>query len=271
MKLLSYSFALLLMLACSSPKEKDKDKQEVKNNTEKQTKATHPLVASLEKAHQLDAFQKEDLVSFDIELNFNGQDRLKAKIYSTTNSSQVKVVNQEGTELFFDGSEVWIHPEDSLYQGARFDALTWSYFFMAPYKLNDIGTYHSKTKPLPYQDDSVLETTKLTFGNNVGDSPDDWYVVYQRKEDNLLAAMAYIVTFGGKSEEKASQNPHAINYEDYKEIDSIPFAHRWTFWNWSETEGLKDQIGEARISNIDLTKNAKEISKKQGSVPVSLN
>jgi hypothetical protein len=259
--------ASLLILACSSPKEKEK---QTEASTATQDKEIHPLVASIQQTHQLEAFQADEGVAFDIELTFNGQDRLKASIYSTTNSSRVKVIKQNGTELFYDGVDVWMHPEDSLYKGARFDALTWSYFFMAPYKLNDPGTYHTKVKPLPYQEDRVLNTTKMSFGKDVGDAPDDWYVVYQQKDDQLLAAMAYIVTFGGTSETEASQNPHAINYEDYSKVNGIPFAHRWTFWNWSETEGLRDQIGEARISNIQFLKDNKVLSKTSGSVPVPL-
>jgi len=255
----------LFLMACSN---KTEQKTEQANTNDIKDHSVNPLVASIQEAHQLDEFRKKEIVSFDIKLTFRGNERLNASIYSTTNSSKVLVENAEQTRLLFDGNEIWIHPQDSLYDGARFDALTWSYFFMAPFKLNDPGTHHAEPKMLPYQEDDSLMTTKMTFGENIGDAPDDWYVVYQNEESKVLEAMAYIVTFGGRDQAKAAQNPHAISYSDYKKVEGIPFAHKWEFWNWSEKNGLAEQLGEATISNIQFSDDASIFDKKEGAVKV---
>ncbi|WP_340152853.1 hypothetical protein [uncultured Marivirga sp.] len=114
------------------------------------------------------------------------------------------MLKNNGTSMLFDGQDIWLQPEDSLYEGARFDALTWSYFFMTPFKLNEPGTYHSAVQSLPYTENQALKTNKMTFGENVGDAPDDWYMIYQNSEIDLLEAMSYIVTFDNRNAEKAA-------------------------------------------------------------------
>ncbi|WKK87138.2 DUF6503 family protein [Marivirga arenosa] len=255
----------LFLMACSNQTEQETEQANV---NEIKGQSVNPLVASIQEAHQLDEFRKKEIVSFDIKLTFRGNERLNARIYSTTNSSKVLVKNSENTRLLFDGNEIWIHPKDSLYEGARFDALTWSYFFMAPFKLNDSGTHHTQAEKMNYQNEDSLMSSKLTFGENIGDAPDDWYILYQNENSNLLEAMAYIVTFGGREQEKAAQNPHAISYSDYKKVEGIPFAHKWKFWNWSEKNGLEDQLGEATISNIQFTDDHSVFNKSKEAAPV---
>ncbi|WKV12770.1 hypothetical protein [Marivirga harenae] len=118
----------LVFASCSSQKE---NKQEESLQSSAVAEQVNPVIKSIQEAHNLDAFMEERIISFDINLIFGGNERLDARIYSTTTSSKVLVENSENTRLLFDGNEIWIHPKDSLYDGARFDALTWSYFFMA--------------------------------------------------------------------------------------------------------------------------------------------
>lgn len=248
---MKYILVLIAFIIASCSKQNDQKHKEIEEV--KKSEIVKPIIRSIQTAHQSNEFAKKEIVSFDIKLIFGENERLDARIYSATNSSKVLVEKSNGTQLFFDGNDIWIHPTDSLYDGARFDALTWSYFFMAPYKLNDPGTKHTSPKLLPYENSDSLLTTKMTFADKIGDAPDDWYIVYQNNESELLEAMAYIVTFGGRDQEKAAQNPHAISYANYKEVEGIPFAHEWYFWNWSEEKGLQDQLGSAIITKIQFS------------------
>jgi len=258
----------LFAIACSAPKKEESTSVDKKD--EEKTEKKHPLISSIQEAHQIEAFQSEEIISFDMNLTFGGQERLNARIYSKTNSSKVLVDKNDGSQLLFDGKDVWIHPADSMYKGARFDVLTWSYFFLAPFKLNDPGTKHSAIKKMPYQSGNSLETTKLTFGDHVGDAPDDWYIVYQNEQTDFLEAMAYIVTFGGKSQDKAAENPHAVSYGAYKKVNNIPFAHEMKFWNWSKSEGLQDQLGHAQISKVSFSNDHSIFEKKANAAKVPL-
>ncbi len=211
-----------------------------------------PLVASLEKAHRVEAFRQKKALAFDLRLRFGGQERLKARITATPGSDRIRVDREDGTSLYYYRGEGYKMPPDSSWPGARFDLLTWPYFAMAPFKLSDPGT-HWESLPEAKEGEKSYARGKLTFGQGVGDAPDDWYVAHQDVETSLLEGLAYIVTFS-RSQKEAEKNPHAIRYSDYVQVEGIPIASQWTFWNWSEEQGFEGpMIGEARLTNIQFT------------------
>ncbi|MCB7480909.1 DUF6503 family protein [Christiangramia sediminis] len=216
--------------------------------------ATPPKVFSfsenIEEAHNKTAFMMKEAVSFDINLKFRGNTRLEGTVSMTTNSSRVRLDNVDGSVLVFDGENVYINPVSAKKEGARFDIFTWQYFFAMPFKLTDPGTVWEKLEPKMI-DSTTYDTARLSFESNVGDSPDDWYVVYKDPQTNRLKAAAYIVTFGQK-QEKAEEDPHAIIYSDYKSIENVEIASKWSFHNWNSQDGFGEKLGEATISNINF-------------------
>lgn len=250
-----FTYFLLLSLwafACEAPNEGQQE--EALPTAEEAESAPAPeipeFVAKLETAHQKDVFDQKKAVSFDIELFFGGKKRLEGTVVSLTNSSKVRLEKKDGTVLLYDGEKVFIQPDSSMYPGARFDMFTWAYFFMAPFKFSDPGAQWEEKGELSLQD-KAYPTARLTFSSEVGDTPDDWYIAYRDPESDLLYALAYIVTFGTTTE-KANEEPHAITYHDYAEMDGIPVAQEWKFWQWSEAEGISEEIGRATLSNISF-------------------
>jgi hypothetical protein len=206
------------------------------------------FVAKLELAHKKADFLSKKAIQFDMVLIFGEKERLKAKITLLTNSSKGLIEYANGSKIIYDGNKVFNSPEMKNGKSIRFDAYTWSYFFLFPYKLSDNGTIWTTYNNIE-KDNNKFETKKLSFGSNIGDAPNDWYVTYANNETNLIAKAAYIVTFSS-SQEKAEQNPHAIEYLDYKEIDGIFIATKWSFWGWKKDIGLTDKLGNAEITNI---------------------
>jgi hypothetical protein len=236
-----------VVVACDSAK-----KETAEDTVDGQAEKAFPTaLISLTNAHHLDKYFQKAIIAFDIELYFSNKLRLAGTIYSRTNSTKVLVDKVDGTQLLFDGQQVFISPDTASMKGARFDALTWSYFALAPFKFKDKGTNWVEHSFLPLDSGNTdYPSLKLTFGENVGDAPDDWYIIFKDDETQLLKAMAYIVTFGETPQEEAAKNPHAIVYSDYQLVDGIPFATTWKFRNWSEKEGLGDLLGEAKLTNI---------------------
>lgn len=105
-----------------------------------------------------------------------------------------------------------------------------------------------------YTDHQKLDASKLTFESGIGDASGDYYVVYKDAQ-NLIKAMGYIVTFGGKMMAEAEENAHSIVYSDYIKVENVFFAQKWAFHNWSKVQGISDQIAEASISNFKFLKN----------------
>ena len=50
--------------------------------------------------------------------------------------------------------------------------------------------------------------------------------------------------------DKAEEDPHAIVYSNYQDVDGIPIATKWGFHGWTKTEGLTDTLGNATLFNF---------------------
>jgi hypothetical protein len=206
----------------------------------------------VEKAHDKAEFLAQEAVQFNLKLEFGGTERMDAKFTLLTNSTKGVIEYKNGAKIIFDQDKVFFSSTIPNEESVRFDAFTWEYFFLFPYKLNDPGTiwneYDNKEK-----DATNYLTEKLTFKSGTGDAPDDWYVVYADKKTNLLEKAAYIVTLkAGK--EKAEKNPHAIQYLEYKDVNGIPIATKWVFWAWEDGKGLTDELGYATLTDIKFVK-----------------
>jgi len=190
------------------------------------------------------------VVEGDLDISFGGNPMLSASMLYEHHTGQVRLDVRDTAILFFDGQRAWISPASAEVPQARFHLLTWPYFLAAPFKLRDSGSRLDTTGLRPL-DGRQCETALLTFDAGVGDSPDDWYVVYEDPETGLMAAMAYIVTYGGVTAQKAEGEPHAIVYHDYTAIDGVMLSQRWTFHHWSAQTGPHgDPIGEATLRNL---------------------
>ena len=228
------------------------------------------FVTDIEKANASRKLHKKEAISFDIDLSFGGKTAMKGTVISSTNSSFIKIVKADGTILTFDGNKAWLSPVDKNYKGARFDMFTWQYFFMAPFKFSDGGTKWADLGDMPYNKERKLQAAKLTFESGTGDASGDYYFVYKNAQ-NLVEAMGYIVTFGGRSVEQAEKGAHAIVYADYKKVDGVPIAMLWSFHNWNKEKGIADKIGEAKITNVKFIKVSKEdMSIASGAVEVKM-
>ena len=218
-----------------------------KKELEKET-PVNSFVANVEVAHNKSIWERKRAVAFDIDLQFGDRQGFQGKVTSLTNSSAIRIDKKDGTKIIYNGQDVFVCPEDALTENDRSDIFTWQYFFALPFKLDDPGT-ELEILDRTEINEEVFHTALLSFSENTGDSPDDWYLLYQESDTGLLHAAAYIVTINSEKEE-AEKNPHAIVYRLYEVKEGIPVSTRWTFHNWSKENGLGEQIGEATISNV---------------------
>jgi hypothetical protein len=221
-----------------------------------QTGYANDFVKSIETAHNATHFNIHKAVAFDIELTWGGKLNLQATVTSLTTSGKVKLQTSNGAIVLYDGQDFYLNSDPSGYKRARFDIMTWQYFFFVPFKLHDKGVMVERDI------DRVSETTpyntaKMTFAKGTGDSPDDWYLLYKNMQTNRLEGMAYIVTFGGKKPDETS--PHAITYHDWTSFEGVPFPTTWKFRDWSLEKGFSTILGEGKIKNIRWVKNYKGV------------
>ena len=207
---------------------------------------------SVQRAHGSWRWTNSRCVQTHIQINFGGKVHLTGKLLTDRMAGKVRLTLNDGTVLVYDGQHVWMSPPNGPVAKPRFDALTWAYFLAAPFKLNDAGTHLQSLGTLPFIGDRSLPAAKLTFAPGVGDTPDDWYVIYVDPKTRWLRGMAYIVTYGKKVAE-AEQNPHVITYDNYVNLAGVILPRTWTFWNWSQEQGAYGQpIVLATLSNMQM-------------------
>ena len=201
----------------------------------------------IEQAHNKNKYSQKGAVTFDFLLYLRGKEHLIATYTALPDLSKIRM-ELDSAVVVYDGDNVYQSPANAEIRGARFNLFTWPYFFAMPYKLTDPGTNWQPAEP-----DSILgrpfKTQKLTFDEGVGDTPDDWYIVFADPETYRMKAASYIVTFF-QSKEKAEEDPHAIVYDNFNMIDNIPIATEWRVYIWREQSGLSEKIETAKLSNI---------------------
>jgi len=207
----------------------------------------------IEAAHGAETFRRQDGLRFEFALRYGDDTELLVEVVMKTDMSRIRMQKPDGSKLIWDGKDAYVAPADADWARPRFTVLTWPYFLCAPFKLSDPGTTLEPQGQATLMD-STYSTAKLTFADGVGDSPDDWYLLYRDDSTGLLRAMAYIVTYYQSAEEA---EPHAISYHDFTEVDGVQFPTELRFWNWSETEGLGKRRGIARLGGFRFMKTDK--------------
>jgi hypothetical protein len=209
------------------------------------------FAAAVEAAHGRPAWNAAKALQARVSVTFGAKLALSGTMLFRTNLAASRIELEDGTVAVFDGTAAWVAPATSKLEGARFHLLTWPYFVALPMKLRDPGSH---LRPLG---ERVLRGKKyaaarLTFDSGVGDTPEDWYVLYREPSSGRLAAAAYIVTYG-KSAAAAAKEPHAITYDDYVSVGGTTIATTWTFWTWSEKGGITGEpVGRGKLSDLAL-------------------
>jgi hypothetical protein len=209
-----------------------------------------PGVAELERAHGANAWKQQSALRCDIRVEFGGKTTLDGILTFTTDGAKSRIDLKDGAQLTFDGDRAWVSPDSATFKMARFHLLTWPYFLAVPFKLRDGGVRVGWMGDQPLGDGKQYPAIRLTFAPGTGDAPRDWYILYRDPQTDRLAAMAYIVTYG-KAPADRPDDPHAIMYADFRTIDGVTLATRWTFRDWVPGKGVSGEpLGRATLSNL---------------------
>ena len=207
------------------------------------------FAAPIERAHGLEAWRAKRALQAQITVEFDGKRVLEGTMLFETGAGRCRMELKTGQVLVWDGRKAWVGPAGAAFPGARFHLLTWPYFLAAPMKLRDPGAILTEAGSMSLHG-RPLPAAKLTFGAGVGDTPDDWYIVYRNPETQRLKAMAYIATYG-RPRQEAEKEPHLIQYDDHVDVEGVKLPRRWTFWNWSADQGSRGEpIGSVELSNL---------------------
>jgi len=209
----------------------------------------HNFVNRMEQAHGREVWSRTEAMTMDIELRFVDQPPLQLSYVFETNGPRIRAETKDNVLLVYDGEEAYIYPAEVEFPRARFHLLSWPWFVVSPMKLRGKDVRLERMSPM-LLDGRRHQTMRMMFAPGTGDTPGDRYILYMAPDTGLLAAQAYIVTYGARTNE-AEKTPHAMTYHDYVTVGGVTLARHWKVWRWDIDLGLYgDPLGEADIRHI---------------------
>lgn len=154
-------------------------------------------------------------------------------------------------EYGWNQQHAWVHPADfDMPYNARFWSLTPYYFVGIPFVLADEGTQFELLGEQTHEN-RAYDAIKVTFGENVGDAPDDYYVIYVDQETKRVGVTRYIVSYPGYFPDRGHLPEKFMDWRDYQTVNGITLATGFdTYW-WKE-EQPAEHITEIEITRAEF-------------------
>lgn len=153
---------------------------------------------------------------------------------------KIKLVSDQRT-IGYDGENVWVMPDTIEVGNARFYHNLYFYFYSFPFVVGDPGVFYEDIEPK-----EILGTTyngiKITYGEGVGDTPKDYYIIWYNPETYKMEWLMYTVTY--RSGER-NENYRLINYGEWAELEGLLLPTSLQWYQYQD-----DVIGEKRGDKV---------------------
>jgi hypothetical protein len=164
-----------------------------------------------------------------------------------------KMAKDKNVEFGWDGESAWISPAGAeINNNARFWALTPYYFVAMPFVLADPGVNLEKTGTAELHG-KPHDVIMATFGDDVGDSPDDYYVIYLDAETSRFGGLRYVVSYPGFFPEGGHSPEKLMVYEGDQVIDGITLAKQFPTYKWDpQTKERGEKVTEVTMTDVEF-------------------
>jgi len=171
--------------------------------------------------------------------------------------SRKTLISSSKFTIGFDGNEVWMNSDGKFpIERARFYHNLYFYFYAMPFVLGDPGITYSKVADLHFENKNYTGY-KITYGSNVGDSPEDNYFVYFDKRTLQMTWLGYTVTYG---DGKPSTEINYIKYTDWQKVNGLVLPKKLQ-WYDSENNLPVTPSNAADFENINVSEKILDASK----------
>lgn len=172
-------------------------------------------------------------VSFTDEFREPGADSGQPSRVTVEQGSRRAYIDFPGTEMrmSWDGGKAWSEHWETP-APPRFLALLNYYFLNLPWLSRDPGVILGEPRTARlWNDPTDYITIEMTFGEGVGDTPDDYYILYIDPESYRLKGCEYIVTYRALLPEGAAATPPKILvFDDYTTVDGLVVSTHYTIY-----------------------------------------
>lgn len=242
--------ASFLIIACGN---NTKQNEATKQATEEVAEATKKYPEALQKvfdAHGgIDKWNEAQTLIYEMVKPKNTEKHI------TDLPSRKTRLEGKNFTIGYDGKDVWLAQQDTTaFRGnARFYHNLYFYFYAMPFVLGDDGITYEKAESLTYEGVSY-PGYKISYGANVGDSPEDNYFIYYNPTSYQMEWLGYTVTyFNGKPSTKISY----IRYEDWQKVNGVVLPKILT-WYMSKDNKVVEPRNSVEFTNVSLTNDEME-------------
>lgn len=247
MKKIFLLFALISIISCKNQSKKTTEKEVVKKEIKTEKKENFP--DELGKVFQthggIKAWRKAQILSF------NKDD----EVHTADLQTRKTVINHPKYSLGFDGKNVWLDEEkEGDYKGnPEFYYNLYFYFYAMPFVLADDGIEYEKVAAISYEGVNY-PGYKISYKANVGNSPDDNYIVYYNPKTYQMEWLAYTVTFKSK---QPNENYHIIKYNTWENVNGLVLPQEIIWYDMDENGNPTKASGKPVAFTLPLVSQGK--------------
>ena len=197
---------------------------------------------------------KEITKVFDAHGGFERWTSMKSLSYELDGEQQLisledrkVLVKNEQRTIGFDGNEVWVMPDSVNASRARFYHNLYFYFYAMPFVLGDPGINYQVVEPKEMQGE-VLNGIKVSYGDAVGDSPDDNYILWYDPASYQMKWLMYTVTYG---KDESSDRYNLIKYPEWTDANGLRLPKKLQ-WHVYQNDSIGAIRGESVFTNIQI-------------------
>ena len=176
---------------------------------------------------------------------------------ATTTNLQNRMIRLETAErtIGFDGEKVWVAPDTVDASRARFYHNLYFYFYAMPFVVGDPGASYEDLDAKEIAGKSY-KGIKVSYGEGVGDAPDDNYIIWYDPETFRMEWLMYTVTYrSGEPSDKYG----LIRYDQWAENNKLMLPTSISWYTYEE-----DSVGalrsEASFENIVISEDTPSAS-----------
>lgn len=219
--------------------------------------ADNPTLQQALEAHGgYDTFQQYSQVAYDLK-DWPFSQNAPLNDHQTANlNNRHMYIEADNYQLGYNGQEVWTSNAEALGLPADFYYATPFYFFSIPFVFADPGA-DVESLPAAELDGQTYDVIRVTYGQGVGDTPNDNYVAYFNQDDHTLKLVHYIVTHPAITQGTPtdSLSRSAIVYEGFQEAGGLQVPQTASFYGWNDGQ-LGEKAGTIRFENVSFSQEA---------------
>jgi len=229
---------MTILVACGGTKTEQKETEVVQ---EPDYAAHHTAsIAKVFDAHGgFDAWRSLNQLSYEM----NGQTTLVEL------KSRYTRLESENMTVGFDGEKVWVNPpsENADRQRMRYNLIF--YFYAFPFVIGDPGITYEDLEPKELMG-KTLNAVKISYGDGVGDSPKDNYIVLSDPETNQMEWLMYTATFGSN---ESKDQYSLIKYDGWQNYEGVVLPSSLQWYQYADGVVGEPRGGARTFENIAVS------------------